>query len=279
MPSKGARSTLSGHARLKLVGAAAAAVAVVAVAGAHAVTGSNTITMLAGTGGTALAKTYGDPDFRVSATASTGLPVAFGAGGDCTVSGTTVHITGAGSCTITASQPGDVNNPPAPSVSRTFAISKAGQRIIFAALPNRWLGDPDFGVSARASSGLRVVFAAIGRCVLIGTRVHLSGVGSCTIIASQPGDANFDAAPPVARTFAIGRRAQPVRCHVPRVISKQLVTARSMISEARCRTGEVTRVYSRTKRRGVVIGQSRRPGQVLPVNTKVNLVVSRGRRG
>jgi PASTA domain-containing protein len=280
VPSERARYTLAGHARLKLVGAGAAAIALVAVAGALAVTRSNTITAFAGTGETALsAKTFGDPDFTVSATASTGLPVAFSAGGNCTVSGKTVHITGAGSCTITASQPGDVNNPPAPTVSRTFAISEGRQTIIFARLSNKWLGDPDFTVSARASSGLPVVFAAVGRCALIGTRVHLTGIGLCTIIASQPGDANFAAAAPVARTFAIARRVQPLRCRVPRVISTQLATARSLISNARCRTGTVTRVYSRTKRRGVVIGQSRRPGQVLPVNTKVDLVVSRGRRG
>ncbi len=56
-------------------------------------------------------KTYGDPDFTVSATASTGLTVSFSASGNCTVSGTIVHITGAGSCTITASQSGDVRQP------------------------------------------------------------------------------------------------------------------------------------------------------------------------
>jgi PASTA domain/NHL repeat len=223
-------------------------------------------------------KTYGDPDFTVSATASTGLTVSFSAGGNCTVSGTRVHITGAGSCTITASQSGDVNNPAAPSVSRTFPIAKASQTITFAALANKRLGDPDFTVSARASSGLPVLFIALGRCTIAGTRVHLTGRGLCTITAVQPGNANYGAAVAVAWTFTIGRRAQPVRCRVPRVISKKLGNARSMISKAHCRTGTVTRVYSRTRRKGVVIGQSRRPGQVLPANSKVDLVVSRGRR-
>jgi len=37
-------------------------------------------------------KIYGDADFTVSATASSGLPVDFNAFGNCTVSGNTVHI-------------------------------------------------------------------------------------------------------------------------------------------------------------------------------------------
>ena len=46
-------------------------------------------------------KTFGDADFTVSATASSGLPVSFSATGNCTVLASTVHLTGAGSCTIT----------------------------------------------------------------------------------------------------------------------------------------------------------------------------------
>jgi hypothetical protein len=51
-------------------------------------------------------KQVGDPDFDVKATASSNLSVSFAASGDCTVSGSQVHLTGTGSCTITASQDG-----------------------------------------------------------------------------------------------------------------------------------------------------------------------------
>lgn len=80
-------------------------------------------------------KTYGDPDFDVSASASSGLAVSFSTSGNCTVSSNTIHITGAGSCTITASQAGlDVYSIaagsavpyyPAANVSQTFFIAKA----------------------------------------------------------------------------------------------------------------------------------------------------------
>ncbi len=70
-------------------------------------------------------KVYGDPDFTLSSTSSSGLPVTYSGAGDCTVTGATVHLTGAGSCAVTASQAGDTVFAPA-SVTRTFAIAAAG---------------------------------------------------------------------------------------------------------------------------------------------------------
>jgi subtilisin family serine protease len=70
-------------------------------------------------------KTFGDPEFEVGATASSRLPVSFLATGTCTIRGATVHLTGAGSCTITASQDGDANYNLAINVSQRFVIAKA----------------------------------------------------------------------------------------------------------------------------------------------------------
>src|SRR2546428_8775748 len=73
---------------------------------------SNTAAQLASqtiTFGALANKTWGDADFGVSATASSGLTVSLSALGNCMISGSTVHITSAGSCTITASQAGDSN--------------------------------------------------------------------------------------------------------------------------------------------------------------------------
>ncbi len=65
----------------------------------------------------------GDPDFDISASADSGLPVSFSASGVCTVSGATVHLTGAlGECTITASQAGDGVFKSATPVPQTFVV-------------------------------------------------------------------------------------------------------------------------------------------------------------
>jgi hypothetical protein len=55
-------------------------------------------------------KTYGDADFGVSATASSGLSVTFIASGPCTVtSGHRSTFSAAGSCTVTAQQAGNAS--------------------------------------------------------------------------------------------------------------------------------------------------------------------------
>src|SRR6185295_14293543 len=161
-------------------------------------------------------KTFGDPDFAVNATASSALEVSLGASGNCTVTSPspgTIHITGAGSCTITASQAGDVNYNPATNVLQSFTINKANQTITFNALASKTFGDPDFAVNATASSALEVSLGASDNCTVTspspGT-VHITGAGSCTITASQGGDANFNPATNVSQGFTISKASQTI---------------------------------------------------------------------
>ena len=150
-------------------------------------------------------KTFGDTDFGVSATATSSLAVTFTASGNCTVTGSTVHITGVGSCTITAKQAGDTNYNPAPDLPQIFSIVKANQTITFGALGNKTFGDADFGVSATATSSLAVTFTASGNCTVNGSTVHIAGVGSCTITAKQAGDTNYNPAPDVPQSFNVAQ--------------------------------------------------------------------------
>src|SRR4029078_10473234 len=101
------------------------------------------------------------PPFTISATARSGLPVTFTTStpGICSVSGTTVTILGPGTCTINANQLGNANYNAAPQVSQSFSVCKSAQTTTSGALPNRIFGDPPFGLSATASSGLAVTFA------------------------------------------------------------------------------------------------------------------------
>jgi hypothetical protein len=84
--------------------------------------------------------------------------------------------------------------------------TEADQKITFAPLANKRLGDPDFSVHATASSGLPVSLTAVGSCTIRGTKVHLVDDGTCTITAMQEGDASHKLAPPVSRTFTIEPR-------------------------------------------------------------------------
>jgi hypothetical protein len=57
--------------------------------------------------------------------------------------------------------------------------------------------------SATASSGLAVEFSATGSCTISAGLVVVTGVGRCSVVASQPGNEAWAAATPVTQSFAI----------------------------------------------------------------------------
>ena len=152
-------------------------------------------------------KTYGDPSFTISATASSGLPVSFSVvSGPATISGnTTVNLTGAGAVTIQATQDGDSNYNPSTPVPQSFTVAKANQSITFSPLPNRSIGEPAFTVSASASSGLQVGFSiASGPATVSGSdTINLTGTGTVMVRASQNGDINYNAASDADQPFTV----------------------------------------------------------------------------
>ncbi|MBA3938508.1 MAG: MBG-2 domain-containing protein, partial [Planctomycetes bacterium] len=69
---------------------------------------------------------YGDAPLSLAATASSGLPVVFAVvSGPASLSGATLTLTGAGSVTVRASQPGSASVQAAADVTRSFAVAKA----------------------------------------------------------------------------------------------------------------------------------------------------------
>ena len=151
--------------------------------------------------------------FTVNASASSGLTVTFSTTTPavCTASGTnghTITLLAPGTCTIKADQAGNATYNPAPSVNRSFTISKANQTISFGSLGNRRLAQSPFSVNASASSGLTVTFSTTtpAVCTASGTNGHtitLFARGTCTIKADQAGNATYNPAPSVNRSFRV----------------------------------------------------------------------------
>lgn len=79
------------------------------------------------------------------------------------------------------------------------------QTISFNPLADKLVSDPPFTVSATASSGLPVSFASLtpAICTVSGSTVTLLSTGTCTIQATQAGNASFNPAPSVAQSFAV----------------------------------------------------------------------------
>ena len=73
-------------------------------------------------------------------------------------------------------------------------------------------------------------------------------------------------------------RPPVARCVVPNVKGKTVPAARTALARARCALGRVSRAYSRRVGKSRIISQSRRAASRHPRGTRVNVVVSRGRR-
>jgi len=73
---------------------------------------------------------YFGSTIALTATASSGLPLSFSGTGGCSVSGANLSITAVGTCTVTASQPGDARYAPAIPQTQTFAVYHAWSGIL-----------------------------------------------------------------------------------------------------------------------------------------------------
>ena len=158
------------------------------------------------------AQTLGNVPLALVATASSGLPVSInsltptvcGVNGP---SGNSLSLLAAGTCTLSASQAGNATYAAATPVTLSFAVSAGliAQSISFAPPGNQRLGAPPAALSATASSGLVVTISSTtpGACTVNGSVLNLLTVGSCTLTASQAGNASYAAAAPVSQSFQI----------------------------------------------------------------------------
>jgi hypothetical protein len=139
----------------------------------------------------------------------------------CTVSDTTVTLVAAGACTIQASQAGNADYTAAATITHSFTVHREAQTITFATIPTKTYGEAPFTVSATASSGLTVSFASTTPlvCTVSDTTVTLVAAGTCTIEASQAGNADYTAATTVSRSFKVNKEAQTITFTAPQATS------------------------------------------------------------
>jgi hypothetical protein len=155
----------------------------------------------------------GHAPITVAATASSGLAVTFTtttpsvcvAGA---TNGSTITIVGGGTCTVRATQAGNDLFDAATPVARSFTVVRTSQTITFPTPPHTTVAHSPVTVAATASSHLTVTFTTTTPSVCKagganGTKITLLGGGTCSLRATQAGDARFAAAPPVVRQFVV----------------------------------------------------------------------------
>jgi hypothetical protein len=159
---------------------------------------SNKTATLTGSGGT------GTGSFTYLLDASNTTP-------GCSVSGSTLTYTTAGTCVIAVTRTSDTN-----FLARTdavsFSIGLASQTITFGSLSAKSYSSDTFTVSASSSASLTVVFTSGSPTICTtsgsnGTVITLLGVGTCVINANQIGDSNTSAASQVSQNFTVNPRA------------------------------------------------------------------------
>jgi len=155
-------------------------------------------------------KTYGAIDFAPGAkSTNTTIPIVY-TSSDTTVAtivNGNIHITGAGTTTITASQSSGANYNAAPAVSQQLVINPAAQTITFAAITAKTYGIADFALAATTTSKLAVSYSSSNTAVatIVNGNLHIVGAGSSVITASQPGNTDYTAATAVPETLTINK--------------------------------------------------------------------------
>ncbi|MFP5436165.1 MAG: beta strand repeat-containing protein [Bacteroidia bacterium] len=89
----------------------------------------------------------------------------------------------------------------------TFTVEKGDQVITFDALPSKDVNDPDFDLTATSATEAinPIVYTSSNPAVatVTGATVHIVGIGSAVITASQPATADYNAAIPVNQTLVV----------------------------------------------------------------------------
>ena len=166
--------------------------------------------------------TAGDSAALSATGGGSGNPVVFSVDpssgpGVCTVSGTTVTYTAAGSCVIDANQAGVGSYAAAPQVQRTITVNGILQSISFTAPASGTAGDSAALSATGGGSGNPVVFSVDGPgvCRVSGTTVTYTGAGSCVIDANQAGNGSYLDAPQVQRTITVSKIPQSISFTAP----------------------------------------------------------------
>lgn len=165
-------------------------------------------------------KTFSATPFTIkSPTASSSLPVAVSVqSGPATISGNSVTMTGTGTVVLAADQSGSANYLAASTVTTTFTINGASQKIsAFAKIANKTYSATPFNITLPTSSaGMPVdVTVQSGPATISGNSVTMTGVGTVVLAANQAGNSDVAAATEVTTSFTISKGTQTISAFAP----------------------------------------------------------------
>ena len=144
-----------------------------------------------------IARNYGDADFDGGATSiNTAQPIVYVSSNlsVATIVNGKIHIVGAGTTDITASQLTD-GYYPAGNITRQLVVNKAPSAIVYGALATKTYGNADYIAAATsANSAQTITYASSNPAVATISstgNIHIVGAGVTDITVSQPGNSNY----------------------------------------------------------------------------------------
>ena len=151
--------------------------------------------------------TIGD-SIALNATATSGLAITYASSNEAVakVVDNFLYIVGVGEANISAAQAGNDTFNPATDVIKAISIAKLNQTIAWEQefAPELTIGD-SLALNATATSGLAITYASSNETVanIKGNYLHIVGVGSANITASQAGNDIYNAAEEVTLSIYI----------------------------------------------------------------------------
>lgn len=173
-------------------------------------------------------KTYASPDFNVSASTSSSLPVAFSSGtpavcgvsGDASANaGTTtavVSIDGVGTCTIHADQEGDDVHAPATRQSISFNVTQSSQSVLTISSAASVTFGAAMTLATTGGSGTgAVTYSLVGgtntaQCTLNQSTgaITFGSAGTCSVQATKAADTNHTSTTSAIHVITVTRAPQ-----------------------------------------------------------------------
>ena len=153
---------------------------------------------------------FSDKQLLLTEAVSTGgLKLTYSASGTCSYDAVTnsVLYKSAGKCSVTASQAGDAVYLPATPVTLTFTINKTPQVIEIEEFEDQDLAETqslDLTFTSESDApDVVIASATVDICEVNGYSITFLAEGDCKLTFTKAGNANYEAAPAVARTIRI----------------------------------------------------------------------------
>src|ERR1019366_9169905 len=134
----------------------------------------------------------------------------------CTVSGSMVSFTGAGTWTGDADQAGNADYGAAPTATQNVSVGQGSQAITFTSMApaTATVGTTYAPTAAGGASGNPVTSsvdpASTSVCLIPASTVSFTGTGSCILDADQAGNTDYAAAAQQQQTITVGQGSQAI---------------------------------------------------------------------